>query len=156
MTAGIVEHAVAHLQDIAGKQALVHGDVQDDFRGVIQLFDLRLDAVQIFFAEFMGAAQAGLDDAVIRKNSRLNSVAIACTCFLQQIVQQLIIILGGQIMFQKLFAHGACQCRSLCICFPQLVLALDLHSSLTGSHDLVGLLLRVGQQLLLSTSACFS
>ena len=44
-------------------------------------------------------------------------------------------------MFQKLFAHRACQCRSLCICFPQLVLALDLHSSLTGSHDLIGLLL---------------
>ena len=77
MTAGIVEHAVAHLQDIAGKQALVHGDIQDDFRGVIQLFDLRLDAVQIFFAEFMGAAQAGLDDAVIRKKF---TTEFSCHC----------------------------------------------------------------------------
>ena len=77
MTAGIVEHAVAHLQDIAGKQALVHGDVQDDFRGVIQLFDLRLDAVQIFFAELMGAAQAGLDDAVIRKKF---TTEFSCHC----------------------------------------------------------------------------
>ena len=75
--AGIVEHAVAHLQDITGKQALVHGDIQDDFRGVIQLFDLRLDAVQIFFAELMGAAQAGLDDAVVRKKF---TTEFSCHC----------------------------------------------------------------------------
>ena len=77
MTAGIVEHAVAHLQDIAGKQALVHGDVQDDFRGVIELFDLGLDALQIFFPELMGTAQTGLDDAVIRKKF---TTEFSCHC----------------------------------------------------------------------------
>ena len=50
VAAGVVEYPVAHLQHIAGEQALVHRDIQDDLSGIIELLDLSLDAGDVLFA----------------------------------------------------------------------------------------------------------
>ena len=42
VTAGVVKDAVADLEHIAGEEAVVHRDIQDDLGGVVQLADLFL------------------------------------------------------------------------------------------------------------------
>ena len=67
VAAGVIEDAVADLQHIAGEEAVVHRDVQDDLGGVVQLRDLFLDALQVLLAGGTGGTEVSFDDAVGRE-----------------------------------------------------------------------------------------